>query len=325
MEFSIVSTELTSKEIKPAKGLSEYFNLIEDEVKKCFSSSKLMISNCPACQSQSVKTDFSKFGVKYSTCEDCLTVYAANRIKQDELNKFYIQSKARKYWFENIWKPSKNSRIEKIITPLNDWVLNFLTPRFYDQKLNLAEYLPNNLTFFQNWTRDDWNLALVEPTCPDIASKVTSENIITKSDAGKFKAFLLFDTLDRVENPKDVIDWIYDHLEEDGLCFITGVLATGLDNLLLGKESKTILPPDRLNCFSFEGIQQLFEKFEILEMSTPGLLDLENIKNSNDLEKFPFLNYIFNYRKDDFLVHKFQQFLQENRLSSRMRIVLQRK
>ena len=89
------------------------------------------------------------------------------------------------------------------------------------------------------------------------------------------------------------------------------------------------VPPERLNLFSFEALNSLVKQFpfEMLECSTPGVLDMQNIhdayrKNNTSLPSF--IKYIFEMREPNPLFDSFQEFLQANRLSSQGRMVLQK-
>ena len=84
-----------------------------------------------------------------------------------------------------------------------------------------------------------------------------------------------------------------------------------------------------MNLLSFEGMNALIDKvggFEILEFSTPGVLDIANVtKQLNDVNNMNFFQYIFKQRQDSELVGSFQDFLQMNRLGTFGRLVLRKK
>ena len=78
-----------------------------------------------------------------------------------------------------------------------------------------------------------------------------------------------------------------------------------------------------MNIFTIEGIISLFKNsgFEIIELSTPGMLDLNILENNMDNTELPkFLKDIIKNR-DIFVKEAFQEFLQRGRLSSYLRIV----
>ena len=73
-------------------------------------------------------------------------------------------------------------------------------------------------------------------------------------------------------------------LKPGGLCFITCLLSSGFDVLVMGQDSGIFLPPERMNFLSYDGMNTILDKvggFEILEFSTPGVLDVQNIIENN--------------------------------------------
>ena len=65
--------------------------------------------------------------------------------------------------------------------------------------------------------------------------------------------------------------------------------------------------------------------FEILEFSTPGVLDIPNVINQLDQLNVPaFFHYIFKQRQDMELINSFQNFLQQNLLGTFGRLVLKK-
>ena len=86
---------------------------------------------------------------------------------------------------------------------------------------------------------------------------------------------------------------------------------------------------ERINLLSFEGMNALIEKvgeLEILEFSTPAVLDIPNLESKlKQTEGNTFFKYILEVRKDENLLESFQDFLQLNRLGSYGRLVLRKK
>ena len=119
-------------------------------------------------------------------------------------------------------------------------------------------------------------------------------------------------------------------LVEKGLLFLVSSTISGLDLQVLWENARTIFPPENMNILSTEGIEILLEKsgFEIIELSTPGQLDLDYIKNAMErdaqLELPRFISYIIKNRDEN--AHRaFQEFLQEFRLSSHLRVVARKR
>ena len=138
-----------------------------------------------------------------------------------------------------------------------------------------------------------------------------------------------FDYLDSMFNPEEFISQAYRILEVGGLLFLTTRCISGFDMQILWQESKSIYPPHHVTLFSIEGLKMFFESygFAIRELSTPGQLDLDIVKNAmkdnSNLEVPDFVKYIIG-KRDNKTHQSFKEFLQKHRLSSFTRIVLQK-
>lgn len=136
--------------------------------------------------------------------------------------------------------------------------------------------------------------------------------------------------IDRVFSPEKFLNTAKSLLLNGGLLFLTTSTISGFDLQVLWDKSKSIFPPDRINLLSIEGLTTLFEKngFEIIELSTPGQLDVELVKNAlnenKDIELPRFISYLLNNREENTL-RSFQEFLQYFKLSSHVRIAARKK
>ena len=140
----------------------------------------------------------------------------------------------------------------------------------------------------------------------------------------------IFEVADRIADVNNLFEKIYGMLRENGLCFMTGILISGFDLQTLWDKAENIFPPDRLNVFSVEGLKTLFNRhnFECLEFSTPGILDVENtekaVERDPNIKISRFMDYLLQNRGAD-TKQSFQEFLQQNLLSSYGRVLLKKK
>ena len=82
-----------------------------------------------------------------------------------------------------------------------------------------------------------------------------------------------------------------------------------------------------MNFLSYEGMNTLIHKvggFEVLEFSTPGGLDVQNVREKVDLLNNNFVNYLLEERNSEELILSFQDFIQKNCLGSFGRLVLRK-
>ena len=326
MEYTIIHSDLESSEIKPSELLKEYVQRMSIDNHSFFPEGERQSGACPACRGLKSRRCFEKCGFHYVECTFCETKYVNPRPTQEKLDIFYRNSPARKFWMAKIWRATSEAREKKILTPLIDWIQMLLGDRFNSSDTLIADLMPNHPGVEETWDKAEISSRIV---AVDSDYSENGEDSLSLSTNVCFDAVILLDTLGRVEQPGFLLEWVREHLEDGGLCFITTIFATGLDLLTLGEASEVLIPPDRLNVFSYEGMQILLEKagMEIVEMSTPGVLDLRNIRRgmeSHGIEIPEFFRYILARRNDSRLITDFQDFLQRHRLSSLGRIVLRK-
>ena len=333
MEFSTFHSDLDEKEIKPNELLSQYVALVEKDNQKFFASALATMPAvaCPACESKQSRAFASKLGFEYVECSGCGTVYTSKRPTQGDLNRFYTQSESRKFWLTQIWPRTSTARAEKILGPLKTWVETFCDEQLGGKKLVVADLYPSNWGFAAQWGgADRLSMAVIEPMFEGAPEGIKSIST-TKASAGtNYGAICLLESIGRVENPCTELKWVADHLAPGGLCFLTTVLSSGFDMKVLGAQSEALLPPDRMVLFSLEGLQILAKAagLEVVELSTPGVLDLAHVKNA--MTKGAVVPEVIRYWldkgfNDQRFVDDFQTLLQSHGLSSQGRIVLKKK
>ena len=157
---------------------------------------------------------------------------------------------------------------------------------------------------------------------------VDDVEFVTDVDDESLDAVMLFESIDRSVKPINLLNKVKKSMKPGSLCFITCLLSTGFEVQLLGKKSEIFIPPERMNILSYEGLEVLINNiggFEVLEFSTPGVLDIPNvISKLDEIKNQSFYNYLFKIRQDPNLITSFQNFLQMNRLGGFGRIVLKK-
>lgn len=136
---------------------------------------------------------------------------------------------------------------------------------------------------------------------------------------------VLLESLDRSDDPTALLQAVAGCLTEGGLLFVTALVCSGFDMALLGLRNLYLYPPDRTNCFSLRGLELLLSHagFTLLEVSTPGVLDVEIVQaHVNHGTAVPLSTFEQELLNADEETHSaFQEFLQQGRLSSFARIV----
>lgn len=331
MKTIVSMQDLRELEIKPSDLLNEYRRLFEGEVRALWKEKlPIQLDACPACGTAKPMAVFEKWGVPYSKCVQCDSLFASVRPDEDGLMKFYTGSPAVRFWREKVLHATEAARLEKLLVPRCEWILD-----------GLSEYAPDAVTALDHTPFGAPLLKLLADQLPGLESLIGSHPLSGKADHEKIipsagalyakpppKADFItaFDAFDRASNPKQFVDAIRECLNPGGVAFLTATSASGLEIQLLGARSPSVLPPDRLNLFSIEGLEAIFpeSEWEICEISTPGMLDVEVVQRHLGKGESAFFDYVVRARGPECL-GALQEFLQANRLSSFARLIVRRK
>lgn len=139
------------------------------------------------------------------------------------------------------------------------------------------------------------------------------------------QAAVLLESLDRAYDPEALLSGVSRRLSEGGLLFVTALVSSGFDLAVLGLRNLYLYPPDRANCFSLQGLSTFLQRsgFGLLEVSTPGVLDVEivqaHLQHDPSIQLSVFERQIVEVPAE--AQEAFQAFLQQYGLSSFARIV----
>jgi len=333
MERTIIHSDLKKKEIQPQALLEQYLVLLNNDVQKMLSVESLQPATCPVTGEREVRGSFQKMDMQYQVSQTLRNIYLSPCPSMNVLRKFYSWSPAREFWLTELWPQTKDMREEKIIFPQLEWAQGFVSQYCRNSKLFMAEFLPNHWGYYRS-ARNVWPKAkyqLIDPLFnPNIArEEISTVDLNDNITSITFDAVFLFEAMDRSPDPLSVLKKVANALKPGGLCFITCLLSSGFEIQVLGQESEVFVPPERMNLLSYEGMNTLIKKessFEVLEFSTPGVLDIPNVtKQLDQVNNIDFFQYILKQRQDEEMVSSFQDFLQLNRLGTFGRLVLRKK
>ena len=336
MKNIVLFDEYRELDFKPTQLIKTYLELVEKDVESFFlSRGNLIECTCPGCLGNEVASGFNKFGLTYIECKRCHTLRISPRPSDHDLLQFYRNSSARKFWRNELSKATQKKRREKIAKPRYEWVSD-----------SIREYLPDAASLLDLNTNQETILEeisllggfkqklLLNPFMNIGENQVAEIEIVNEplrdlAIQNELDVVTLFEVPDRTSDVESLFQNIHRLLRRDGLCFITAILISGLDLQVLWTTADNLFPPDRLNVFSVEGLQALFERhgFECLEFSTPGLLDIDiiarNIVEKPGADVPRFIKYMIENRSPE-TKKAFQEFLEANLLSSYGRILIRK-
>jgi hypothetical protein len=338
MKTVVSVNEIDELEIKPQSELDQWKKLVKEEILSRWEySTELYEVPCPVCNSEINSPAFDKFGFKYVECNDCKAIFARTRPKNSELHWWYTQSNSANFWQQKLLTLSAESRKSKIVEPRALWILDGISEYISKKDIKLTdisffggplvEVLAGHSTNIQITSsgilsyKENVNSVRV---AIDSLPAIDNPGILKKTDV-----LIAIDVLDRVRNIKSFMADLEDVVNPGGVVFATCPVSSGFEIQSLWELSPSLNPPDKLNLPSVQGLIDLFSgsEWEILELSTPGMFDIQSIKremNKSKDVKWPRSLHALLDHMDKQGVEQFTEYLQSQRLSSFARIVIRR-
>jgi hypothetical protein len=336
---TIVSVqEISEFDLKPSEAVAHWRTLVKDEIPQRWKDRSSWIRiNWPTCEILQEKPAFERDGFAYVESSTCGSLYASYRPNEDEIWSWYRESISSKFWRDELLFLSKQSRQEKINEPRSDWITD-----------GIAEYKPSATSLLDISTngRELINLVasknigmkriVMAGMTADLEGNATPvidvepTKIAYLSKHSLVDVIVAIDILDRVADVSPLIKALEETLTPGGIAFITSPVSSGFEVQTLWDGSPTIQPPDKLNIPTVKGLQLLFPapKWEILELSTPGMFDVELVRKAiaeNPKIAWPRIVRSLVEETDTNGKMALVELLQSQRLSSFARLVIKRK
>jgi len=337
---SIKELDMKEQEIRPKELFEEYLEVSKNDINVFFSDYNSFISiDCPACNSSSKTNAFIKHGFNYVKCDNCYTLYTSPRPTEKMISNFYKNSLSGKFWAERFFPETAEARREMIFRPRVDLLESIISTVQLPEPKSLVDVGSGFGIFLEEVNkRDIFDKTYgIEPSI-DLADTCRSKgiNVIEKAveeiDENELQVSIAtsFEVFEHLYNPEEFINSIKRIIKPNGIIYFTTLTISGFDLLVLGKNSKSISPPHHINFFSTEGLKILMSRcgLDIVEIATPGKLDVDiimnTLKDDPTIDPPDFIKYILKHRSKD-LYQNFQTFLQQNNLSSHVRVIARKK
>lgn len=328
MKRVVMDSGLHDSIIRPQSLLSEFRRQsIEDAAKFFGDSSTLIDVPCPACESSDRKEGFEKEGFTYHECANCESLYVSPRPSHEALTQYYRESRATKYRVEHFQRDTAEARRKHLLRSLANWMGRIVDEHGQSDARSFADLGTNSTVLFDEIQRLELfdTLYTVNPL-PGLEEEFKTQNIeVVEESLLNARAITALQQIENQFSPFDFLKSAGDMLSINGLLFFTTRTISGFDLQLLWDKTPYIFVPEHLNLLSLEGIDHLVHRagLDIIELSTPGQLDLEltiqATKADPSIELPSFIEYLIDHR-DDLAHSDFQAFLQKHRLSSHVRV-----
>jgi hypothetical protein len=342
MKTVVSVNEISEFEIKPKTELKEWRKQVAQEIQKRWANQMGWVTvDCPVCKSNQSTPAFPKLGFQYVECDHCKTLYAQKRPPENEINWWYTESASVRYWQETLLKLSAASRETKIIEPRAHWILDGLSE--YMPNRSLQDIVFTDISFFgqtliEKISEISVGMQIVSAGITAGKETYSKKNIQVKTipslnnvtGLARTDVLVAIDLLERISNISDLLQQLETVVNQGGLVFATSPVSSGFEIQSLWGFSPSVIPPDKLNLPSVEGLIEMVSKsgkWKILELSTPGMFDVELVKQT--MLQSPEINWprslhVLLDGMNQHGVELFTEYLQSQRLCSFARIVLQR-
>lgn len=324
---------MKENEIRPQDIFNEYLKLAEQDIVTYFNSVACTEINCPACGAQG-NFAFEKKCFSYQECPECLTLFVSPRPEKKAFDRYYTDSPSTKYWATTFYRETECARREKL------W-----KPKALLIKEKLEQFLKAEMiidigggygTFAEEILKIlDVDVLVIEPSmhlakvCREKGLNVLEkflEEVTPDMMPKKSKCYVSFELFEHLYDAEAFLGTVYRNMEKNDLFIFTTLSGRGVDIQVLWENSKSVSPPHHLNFFNPKSVQMLLNRlnFNVLEIATPGKLDINIMENNLGFIKDRFWN---NYLKtaSEQEKERMQAFISENLLSSHMMIVCSKK
>ena len=326
---------LKEAEIRKREVFNRYLEMVSEDARCFFQPQTFRVIACPACGMTEHEFAFEKAGFTYVVCPTCRTLYVNPRPSGEELKRFYAQSPSACFWVEEFFKPVAEVRRLKIFRPRAEYVRD----RFPVLTQRVIADIGSGFGLFLDELRKmrpDNRYIAIEPSpamvriCRESGFEVIEDFVEDIGRAWDKKVFLItaFELFEHLAAPRAFLEKIYNLLEPGGYLLLTTLNGEGFDIQVLWDKSKSVFPPHHLNFFNLSSMHQLLHEvgFRIEELCTPGQLDWDIVEGSY-LQEGISLGRFWTFLAecgDDNVKRTFQDWLVASKLSSHMRVLVQK-
>jgi SAM-dependent methyltransferase len=293
--------------------------------------------NCPACGIYNSITSFYKYGFKHEKCKECNTLYVSPRPPEYKLFEYYDNYEAPKFWTEVLSRTNDDRKYLQHIPRVK--LLKRVIEKNSSPKTLFVELGAGNGNFAKAIKEES---IFDRVLATDISSKCvlacqeqkleTRQCTIEDFEENSIDSIAFNDLIEHVFNPCEFLKHCYFKLKENGVLMLSTPNGEGFDFKILKDKTENITPPEHIQYFNPNSIRVLLERvgFKIIDISTPGILDVDIIKRQINEKEFDltqnneFLDFVYSLDNNN-IENSFQEFLQKNNLSSHMLIFAKKK
>ena len=321
---------MKEEDIRPKEIFSEYLRLCEQDTQTYFQKALRLRVDCPACGSAG-EFAFNKHDFEYENCPRCHTLFVSPRPSAEHFVRYYIESPSSKFWATTFYKETAEARREKLWKPKARMILEAV------QKYGAVGHMVIDIGGgYGLFAGEMENLSgqpvlVIEPN-PHLASVCREKSLqvidkfledISRDDLPSgAKAFVSFELFEHLHSPAVFLNHLDRIMAPGDLFLFTTLSGTGVDIQALWEDSKSVSPPHHLNFLNPSSIGILLDRvgLELLEVTTPGKLDMDILTNNQDHIKDRFWR-VFSELASDEIKEQWQKLVASSGWSSHMMVI----
>jgi hypothetical protein len=323
---------MKEENIRPKEIFSKFLALAKQDAETYFARARTTQIVCPACLTRG-RHAFSKDGFTYALCPRCDTLFVSPRPEAEAFRAFYTESPSSRFWAETFYPATAEARRELVWRP---------------KAIQIHEYVEKHLNaacqvvdigggfglFALEIMRLGQSVLVIEPS-PSLAMACRNAGIpvaekfledILATDLGpQSKCFVSFELFEHLHSPNEFLCRLSEHMSPNDIFCFTTLSGIGADIQALWGDSPSVSPPHHINFFNPFSIEILLARtgFQVIEITTPGKLDISIMENNIEHLKDRFWRTTLRHATEE-RKEQLQQCLRANLLSSHM-MVLARK
>lgn len=327
---------MKEEDIRPQDVFDKYLELAKEDAITYFSTADRDMGCCPAC-GETGKFAFDKNGFTYEICNSCLTLYVNPRPAVSAFLRYYTESPSSKFWATTFYKITAEARRNRLWKPKAKAVHEIALRYFKGSTAPTIIDIGGGYGIFAEEIREliESSPVVIEPgpslaeICRQKGLRVVEKFLedVTKTDVPQgSKLFSSFELFEHLHNPERFLRCIHDLMSGSDIFIFTTLSGMGVDIQVLWEHSKSVTPPHHLNFFNPKSIKLLLARtgFDVLDVTTPGKLDLDILHNSRELIGDRFWRNFIETASDEER-ESWQQFISFSGRSSHMMVVCQKR
>ncbi len=323
-KHTVLSSGLHDADIRPPALMNEFRRLSIRDAAAWFPVALREVVPCPGCGIDASQPAFEKDAFTWVQCAECRSVYVSPRPSAALLDDFHARSEASRFRKGQFADASAAQRRQHQLRNNALWMAQLAEAQGLPPQSFYADFRTYIPALFEEvaalgFFGERYSIE------PQFGRDHSVARVASLDDAPLFDAISAFEKLEHQHAPGAFLGTLHERLKPGGLLFLTTRTSSGFDLQLLWDRAPYIFAPEHLNLLSIEGIEQTLQRsgFELIELSTPGQLDVELVLQACSADPSivlpPFVSELL-ARRDRFAHADFQAFLQKHRLSSHVRV-----